>query len=415
MFSPNICSGSMQFNTIYINNISKEIDQSIVDAISTTSLLDQSNNSDTIPDRVHSLITNTGTINPYFILNGPCEWFASWSDTRINFSRHTEVYFFLYEVLTVWQNHSRYNCPVGSIEKDCIINEFEMIDTWCKKHNVSKYKIFTNEYRMKEQLQQTKYANWAIYPLDTFSLSYSSHKRQPSQGAPYEIKHKLNCFTYRWDQHRHSAVAILHDIMPEDSVMTHFHNTDDCILKYPLDNSKYFKSYTRGCNDLMNHLPLVVDEPIETKAVSMREWLNPGTVTINNIGTVDPLEDAYWNSFASVVCETNYEYPWGQISEKTINPMKQGSPILLLAGPHSLELLQQWGLKTFHEFWDEGYDNELDPVKRMDKVFDIVTDISNLSYHELEVIKKHMKPLLVHNRNLIRTGEMRNNIIKALQ
>ena len=365
MFSPNICSGSMQFNTIYINNISKEIDQSIVDAISTTSPLDQSNNSDTIPDRVHSLITSTGTTNPYFILNGPCEWFASWSDTRINFSRHTEVYFFLYEVLTVWQNHSRYNCPVGSIEKDCIINEFEMIDTWCKKHNVSKYKIFTNEYRMKEQLQQTKYANWAIYPLDTFSLSYSSHKKQPSQGA--------------------------------------------------LDNSKYFESYTRGCNDLMNHLPLVVNEPIETKAVSMRDWLNPSTGTINNIGTVDPLEDLYWNSFASVVCETNYEYPWGQISEKTINPMKQGSPVLLLAGPHSLELLQQWGLKTFHEFWDEGYDNELDPVKRMDKVFDIVTDISNLSYHELEVIKKHMKPLLVHNRNLIRTGEMRNNIIKALQ
>lgn len=400
----------MQFNTIYINNINKAINHSVVDATSTITKF-----SDTRGrfQKLTSILDKSEIKTPYFIFDGPCEWFESWSDSYINFVDHTTVYFFLYEVLSVWQNHSRYNCPDGSIQEDCSINEFDMIQNWCKKHNC-KFKIFTNEYRMLEQLQNTKYSDWAIYPLDTFSLGACHYNKEPSNGLPDVINHKINCFTYRWDQHRHMAVSFLHNVMPEDSVITHYHKTDDVLLKFPLNNSKHFESYSKGCKDLMAHLPLT-KEDTECQIVSMKDYINPQVGTINNITTSDPLEDTYWNSFASLVCETNYEYPWGQISEKTLNPMKQGSPVLLLAGTHSLDLLKHWGAKTFHEFWDESYDEETDPVKRMDKVFDIIIDISNQSYRELKIIKKHMSTILIHNRNLIRTGEIRKHITKVLE
>ena len=150
--------------------------------------------------------------------------------------------------------------------------------------------------------------------------------------------------------------------------------------------------------------------------VSMKDYINPAIDTINSISDnqADGVKDYYSKSFVTLACETNYEYPWGQISEKVLDPMKQGSAVLLLAGPHSLELLKHWGLKTFSEFWDESYDEELDPITRMDKVFDILLDLKQQSLKELKQIREHMRPTLVHNRNHIRTGAIRKSIMKVL-
>lgn len=403
----------MQFNTIYINNINKEIDQSIVDAISTYSKFNISETSGSIPT-VDVELQSLGINNPYIILNGPCEWFESWSDSRINFDANTEVYFFLYEVLSVWHNHSRYNCPEGVIDKDCSINEFDMIKAWCDKHNC-KFKIFTNEYQMKDALRKTQYANWAICPLDTFSLGYCHLNKKTTGWSPTEFKYKVACFTYRWDQHRHHAVSFLYNTFGNDAIITHYHETSDVAYKYSFKKSKHWQTLVNGRNALVNVVPLSVEKgPI--KAVNMREYINPAIDQINNIGenTSDNIEDYYFNSFVTLACETNYEYPWGQISEKVLDPMKQGSAILLLAGPGSLQLLKHWGLKTFNNFWNEDYDNEIDPIKRMDKVFDILTDIKKQSKKELQQIKKHMQPILVHNRNHIRTGAIRKEITKVL-
>ena len=129
--------------------------------------------------------------------------------------------------------------------------------------------------------------------------------------------------------------------------------------------------------------------------------------------TTDTLEPFYLGSFGSVVCETNYEYPWGQCSEKSINPARYENAFVLLAGPNSLELLKHWGLKTFDRWWDESYDKEIDPVKRLDKVIDIVDSINKKSYEELTLLKADMAQVLLHNRNLFRSGEIKKNMIKA--
>lgn len=400
----------MQFNTIYINNINKELDQHIVDATSTTSTFDTLT-AGSIPS-VDESLQSLGIINPYIILNGPCHWFESWSDSRVNVKDQT-VYFFLYEVLSVWQNHSRYNCPEGVIEQDCIINEFDMIQNWCNKHNC-KFKIFTNEYRMLDALQNTQYADWAIYPLDTFSLGYCHLNREYWDGLNMDIKHKVNCFTYRWDQHRNLAVSFM-NCHYFDEPVTHYHDATDVVYKFPFKKSKHYNDIINGRNSLNLRIPLSVESgPLQK--VSMKEHMNPGLGTINSISDnqADGVEEYYRNSFVTLACETNYEYPWGQISEKVLDPMKQGSAVLLLAGPHSLELLKHWGLKTFSEFWDESYDEELDPITRMDKVFDILLDLKQQSLKELKQIREHMRPTLVHNRNHIRTGAIRKSIMKVL-
>lgn len=396
-----------QFNQIYINNVAEGLNDSVIDATSITPA-DKANGTDDIKFTLPSLLINHN--NPYFILNGPCEWFGSWSDPRINFSGQT-VDFFLYEVLYVWQNNSRYNCPVGVIEEDCIIKEFDMIQAWCKRHNC-KYRILINEYNMLESLQNTRYANWPIVHCDSFSLGYAykiGEHQSHVPAASRDIKYKLNCFTFRWDQHRMLACSFL--LHNNNVILTHYHKTAGVFYKWPFKQSEYYLTLVNKRNSLNHLVPLTVESYVKNHYIA-QESLIP---KLENDLSTTTLEPYYLHSFASVVCETNYEYPWGQLSEKFLNPVKQGNAFILLAGPYSLQLAKHWGFRTFDKWWDESYDTIADPCKRMDAVFKVLEEILNYSTSDLEEIRKQMLPTLVHNRNLIRTGEYRQNILKEIQ
>ena len=393
-----------QFNQIYINNIAEGLNSTVIDATSITPASEAAGTLD-IKDTLPRLLK--AHTNPYLILNGPCEWFESWSDSRINLKGQT-VDFFLYEVLSVWQNHSRYNCPAGIIEEDCVINEFDMIDTWCKKHNCN-YRILVNEYNMLEALQNTQYASWPIIHCDSFSLGYYVDNKEPAPNVFYDpIEYKMNCFTYRWDQHRMLACSFM--LQYEHNIITHYHETQGVQYKWPIGESKYFNTLRNYKNALQHRVPLSVEQT-SFKKFHPSENILP--VTEQHL-TSTILEDYYLKSFCSLVCETNYEYPWGQLSEKTINPIRFENPFVLLAGPYSLEQAKQWGFKTFDRWWDESYDTEIHPVKRMDKVFDVVAEIQSYSISDLTAMKSEMNEVLLHNRNLIRTGELQKNLMKEI-
>ena len=223
-----------QFNQIYINNIVDGLNDMVIDATSITPALAAAGTLD-IKQTLPSLLKNH--TNPYLILNGPCKWFESWSDSRLDLLNQT-VDFFLYEVLYVWKNKSRFDCPSGVIDEDCVINEFDMVDSWCKRHNCS-YRIFTNEYNMLDSLQNTKYATWAINHLDAFSLGFGNTKLRNADTTNLQnnITYKLNCFTYRWDQHRMLASAWLAG--NSDCVVTHYHKTAGVKYKWPYRHSKH--------------------------------------------------------------------------------------------------------------------------------------------------------------------------------
>ena len=404
MFFRNIVHGMTQFNQIYINNIVDGLNDMVIDATSITPAV-SATGTISIKQTLKSLLKNQD--NPYFILNGPCEWFESWSDSRINFSGQT-VDFFLYEVLHVWNNNKRWDCPEGVINEDCVINEFEMVDRWCKKHNCS-YRIFVNEFNMLQSLQNTKYANRAIQHLDTFSLAYYTNiKDADTTNLKHNISYKLNCFTYRWDQIRMLASAWLTG--RNDCIVTHYHKTAGVKYKWPIKDSIHWQKLINKRNLLQCIGPLALEKHL-TEKFDPAEHVLP--VTKEHL-TTDSIEDYYLKSFASLVCETNYEYPWGQLSEKTINAIRFENAFILLAGPGSLEQAKSWGFKTFNQWWDESYDTIINPCQRMDAVLNIVDTILNYTYDELQEIKKQMAPTLLHNRNIIRTGELRQNIMKEI-
>lgn len=98
--------------------------------------------------------------------------------------------------------------------------------------------------------------------------------------------------------------------------------------------------------------------------------------------------------FVAVVNETRFSQLTGNISEKFIDAVKADCAIVLVAPPHSLEYAQKLGFKTFSDFWDESYDTEIDPMKRMSKILETLEYIDGL---DLLKLYEEMKPILTHN------------------
>ena len=86
--------------------------------------------------------------------------------------------------------------------------------------------------------------------------------------------------------------------------------------------------------------------------------------------SIDPA--LFQQGFLHVVTETVYNYPSTFVSEKTIKPIVNKRPFVLVGPPGSLKNLHNLGFKTFSQFWPEDYDQIHDNEKRLCAIVDIV-------------------------------------------
>ena len=128
-------------------------------------------------------------------------------------------------------------------------------------------------------------------------------------------------------------------------------------------------------------------------------------------GRYSPNYDFYNNTYFSVVCETNYEMEFNGhnhsyhlpifLTEKTLNALWSYHPFIIVNQRHSLKKLREMGFETFSELFDESYDEELDPQKRLKMVLSEIDRVMKLDKEELHKIYWSMEDKFVHNRNVI--------------
>ena len=104
-------------------------------------------------------------------------------------------------------------------------------------------------------------------------------------------------------------------------------------------------------------------------------------------------------SFLYVVTETCFWDTKEHLTEKIFKPIVSKQPFVLLGCANNLAYLRSYGFKTFGDWWDESYDGITDPIKRIQAVVKIISDISKKSDQELESMLKDMQQVLDHNYN----------------
>lgn len=118
------------------------------------------------------------------------------------------------------------------------------------------------------------------------------------------------------------------------------------------------------------------------------ETLFAGITTYHNIGS-------------ETVCEIIPVTHWW--TEKLLKSFFYKLPVIVVGLPCVLESVKSLGFKTFDCFWDESYDTIYDPDKRMQKILQLIDDISTKSISELNAIyySKDMQDILNHNQHLM--------------
>ena len=114
-----------------------------------------------------------------------------------------------------------------------------------------------------------------------------------------------------------------------------------------------------------------------------------------------------------IVTETVFNYPYAQITEKTIRPIVNKRMFIIIGSPKTLKFIQSQGFKTFSPFINEDYDLIEDPKVRIKTIF---SEIDRITKIPLDIVQQNMlkyKDALEHNfETLKKLEEFELNKIK---
>ena len=155
--------------------------------------------------------------------------------------------------------------------------------------------------------------------------------------------------------------------------------------------------------DLVNKLPLVVD----------------GKTAINDMIKINQSssENFYKDSLISVITETNFLENEISMTEKSIKPVKEKHPFIMVGVKGTLKAYHGLGYKTFSDFWSEDYDNIEHGWARLREIIKICNEIAQWDDAKILDFKEKVKPIVDHNFQIARAGissPVSKNIIKHI-
>ena len=330
---------------------------------------------------------------PYVVYTGVGEFQLPFEPTE-NFT------IYLFEPLTFYiegekLNMGFYHEPVladydkiKSYELDSLLHyDVNIIVKTCD-YNVSKY--FTEKYPTLNLLCE-----------DSF-IRYVSPHPHTIPGKTILRNKKFFCPNWRYTYHRHLIMNYLADkdgnfswyfiVEPDlDKKVWVDYNTIPNKIRTQVENGERLLRQTHFFLD-KKHAPV--------------EHFNEKTAwPSGHYGITAEYIEKMRECFVAVVNETRFSQQTGNFSEKTLDAIKAECAFVLAAPPYTLEYVMKLGFKTFSEFWDESYDLEEDPMKRMVKILETLEYINGL---DLPTLYSEMKPIIQHN--LQNCFELKNNI-----
>lgn len=121
----------------------------------------------------------------------------------------------------------------------------------------------------------------------------------------------------------------------------------------------------------------------------------------------------YNTSYFSLVAETMFAenkgladdifYDCYDFSEKLFRPIKFKHPFILAARPNSLQVLKEYGYKTFHPYINETYDTIENDEDRLLAIIEEVRRLCTFTDDQWLVWQKNIKDIVEHNFQVLNT------------
>lgn len=279
--------------------------------------------------------------------------------------------------------------PTQIIYMTGCLNGQELYELFCQSNNEKP--VMNLEYLAENFFV---HSDMAKTPVNIFKR-YSTQPREKT----------FLMFNRRWLHHPHRTLflyylykfGMLNDFFISFSKVDVDHQTHNYIDVLESHFSNFFKndSYTSLTKEdlinLNNLLPLYLDTTdLHTSSLMFDKFKDTSKF--------------YYNSFINIVGETYFYTSTTNIlhlTEKTLKPILYKQPFIMLGPPLMLKGLQELGLKTFNDVWDESYDETLDHTERFFKVLNLCKEIHSWSTLEKQSAMEKCKNLVQHNFNFL--------------
>jgi len=296
-------------------------------------------------------------------------------------------------------------------DKDFYVIEFESIEQFVKRNRLTNVTVYTCEGNTSSVANQYSFD---IKSKEIFLVSllketdkdingYEISSKLVESFDPDIITHKFWLGNWRYDVHRHVLCAYMAD---KSVKMSWYYNStfDDVkqffwfdIHSWQQTNPDMYVKLINGVNLLNANTPWVLDITAPAIPVALDQmWTIPTEEFYCPSSSSTPY-DSYINSFCAIVTESNFAHPFPMFSEKVINAMKAGRPFIVASSAGTLAYLRQHGFKTFSEFWDESYDDEINHELRLQKIMQLIDYIDSMSIDELKILYSKIKPTVEYN------------------
>ena len=262
-----------------------------------------------------------------------------------------------------------------------ILNKIFFIDT--NKNLQNENNVFAFHYFLEEAVNSKK-----NFFGQTNDLGYVSKKIDKSELNEFRNKKFLSFQRNNDKQHR---LSLLHDYLKNDFSDSYFSFLQTIEYADPYQDKSEFLSY----EEYNKNLPIELDT----------------NGNINGFRTDNTFQkELFLDSVIHIVSETSFHVNELFISEKTLKPILNFQPFIMIGPCGILKELKQLGFKTFADFWDESYDEIKDPKNRYLKVREIILELNSKSIKELNNLYKNLKDICIYNNEVFYSMKNKNSL-----
>lgn len=333
------------------------------------------------------------------------------------------VHFFLYEPMCLYkapENKPKFKSDLHNAgfyseftgfedPHDLRSTELDSISKWAMSHDITDVTVHVCDYGADKALPHYGKICKIIYD-DVFLQGLTAYENLltlPVEKEP--IENTFIMANWRWTPHRCAIAALLTNKISCFSwpyTCSYETLTDTPWLKN-LDNSKIGGKIREGLARLNQGAPWALDLKA-TSATNIDHnaghhypdaivgyGIEKGPVSTNPF--TRSLTKYFQKSFLAIVAESRFAQPTGNYSEKSIEVIQNRTPFIVAAGPGTLKAMRHDGYETFSKWWPEDYDNELDHVKRLEMIFDLIREINTWTPKHIRDVYNDMKEVLEYN------------------
>lgn len=232
---------------------------------------------------------------------------------------------------------------------------------------------------------------WSHAMISRDWYRYALHDQRLQR--PKNPDHYFNIYARAWHYPREYRLKLLDLIISEDLV-------SQCRVKFNAeDQNCHYRQYDFHRPEMAGTNDLAIFDSIK---------VDPGASA--SYSAVD-----YSHCWIDVVLETLFDDHRLHLTEKILRPIACGMPFILCATKGSLEYLRSYGFKTFHDVFDEGYDDIEDPLERLKHIVSTMKHISNHRIMDDSLVRNHVMEICRHNRAWFFSDDFSNNLVEEFK